>query len=117
MYSLFFEGSTIGRKTLKTSDQLKLAEPSINCGKSWRPATFYSENFLLAFTMILRKIEPKFYELPEGALRKVCILLFLQRFAGFYGLADIEQVSIDPINPEYRVCSASLLSEAVEWNL
>ncbi|MBT8361275.1 MAG: SEC-C domain-containing protein [Deltaproteobacteria bacterium] len=86
-------------------------------GKNWRPATFYSDNFLRAFPMILREFESKFYEPPEDTLRKVYILRVLQRFAGFFGLADIEQVSKDPINPEYRVRATSLLTEVVEWNL
>lgn len=86
-------------------------------GKSWRPATFYSDNFIGAFPMILREIEPKLYEPPEDTLRKVYILRVLQRFAGFFGLADIEQISKDPINREYRVRATDMLNEVVEWKL
>ncbi len=86
-------------------------------GKSWRPATFYSDNFIGAFPMILREIEPKLYEPPEDTLRKVYILRVLQRFAGFFGLADIEQISKDPINREYRIRATGLLNEVVGWRL
>ncbi len=86
-------------------------------GKSWRPANFYSDNFLRAFPMILREIEAKLYEPPEDTLRKVYFLRALQRFAGFFGLVDIEQVSEDPRNREYRVRATGLLDEVVEWNL
>lgn len=86
-------------------------------GKSWRPATFYSDNFLRAFPMILREIEPKLYEPPEDTLRKVYFLRALQRFAGFLGLGDIEQVSEDPINREYRIRATGLLGEVIAWNL
>jgi hypothetical protein len=67
--------------------------------------------------MILREIEPKLYEPPEDTLRKVYFLRALQRFAGFFGLVDIEQVSEDPRSREYRVRATGLLDEVVEWNL
>ena len=67
--------------------------------------------------MILQEIEPKLYEPPEDTLRKVYILRVLRRFAGFFGLADIEQISKDPINREYRVRATDMLNEVVEWKL
>lgn len=86
-------------------------------GKSWRPGNFYSDNFLMAFPMILREIEPGMYEQPEDTLRKVYFLRVLQRFAGFFGLVEIEQISNDPINREYRVRATDLLDEVMAWNL
>ncbi len=86
-------------------------------GKNWRPATFYSDNFLRAFPMILREIEPRSYESPEDTLRRVYSLRALQRFAGFFGLAGIEQVSTDPTKHEYRIRTTGLLDEVMEWNL
>ena len=86
-------------------------------GTSWRPATFYSDSFLQAFPMILQEIEPKLYEPPEDTFQRVYILRTLQRFAGFFGLADVEQVSDKPLNREYRIRATSLLSEVVQWHL
>lgn len=86
-------------------------------GKSWRPATFYSDNFLRAFPMILREIEPSPYEPPEDTFRQVYSLRVLQQFAEFFGLADLEQVSSDPINREYRVRATGLLSKVIGWNI
>ncbi len=86
-------------------------------GNSWRPATFYSDSFLHAFPMILQEIEPKLYESPEDTLRSSYILRTLQRFAGFFGMADVEQVSKEPINRECRIRATGLLDEVVKWYL
>jgi len=67
--------------------------------------------------MILRDFEPRLYEPPEDTLRKAYSSRVLLRFAGFFGLVDIEQVSEGPVNREYRVRAAGLLDEVVEWNL
>ena len=90
---------------------------SINTELAGRLAAFYSDSFLQAFPMILQEIEPKLYEPPEDTFRRVYILRTLQRFAGFFGLADVEQVSDKPLNREYRIRATSLLSEVVQWHL
>ena len=86
-------------------------------GSSWKPATFYSDSYLQAFPMILQEIEPKPYEPPEDTLRHGYILRTLQRFAGFFGLADLEQISEEQINREYRVRSTSLSEKIIQWHL
>jgi hypothetical protein len=86
-------------------------------GESWRPDTFYSDNFLRAFPMILQEIEPRPYASPKDTLRRVYSVRVLHRFAGFFGLADIEQVSTDPIDPEYRIRATGLLDEVLTWNV
>ena len=67
--------------------------------------------------MILQEIEPKLYEPPEDTLKRCYILRTLQRFTDFFGLADVEQVSEDPLNREYRVRASDLLGEVVHWHL
>ncbi len=84
-------------------------------GNSWRPATFYSDNFFQAFPVILQEIEPKLYESPQDTLKHCYILRTLQRFSAFFGLADIEQVSKEPGNREYRIRATSLLEQAVHF--
>ncbi|MFW8601832.1 hypothetical protein ACOHYD_10170 [Desulfobacterota bacterium M19] len=86
-------------------------------GSSWRPATFYSDKFLQAFPMIINEIEPNPYEPPKDTLKRCYILRTLHRFAGFFGLADIEKISKEPIKREYRVRTTELLQEVVHWNL
>lgn len=86
-------------------------------GENWRLTTFYSDNFLRAFPMILQEIEPRPYASPEDTLRRVYSVRVLHRFAGFFGLADIEQVSTDPINPEYRIRATGSLNEMMTWNV
>ncbi len=85
-------------------------------GSKWEPATFYSDSYLQAFPMILQEIEPKLYEPPEDTLRHCYILRTLQRFAGFFGLAEIEQISEGPINREYRIRVTGLLAAIVQWH-
>lgn len=86
-------------------------------GEIWRPATFYSENFLRAFPMVLQEIDPKPYQTKEVTLTNVYFLRVLKRFADFFGLADVEEVSKDPLNRDSRIRSTDLLGEMVEWNL
>jgi hypothetical protein len=86
-------------------------------GCSWKPATFYSDNYLRAFPMILQEIEQKRYEPPEDTLKHCFTLRALQRFTGFFGLVDLEQISEGPLNREYRVRSTGLLDEMVHFHL
>jgi len=86
-------------------------------GNSWKPATFYNDNYLQAFPMIINEIEPKLYEPPENTLRHCYIVRTLQRFAGFFGLADLEQISEGSINREYRIRATGMLNEAIRWHV
>ena len=86
-------------------------------GSSWKPATFYSDGYLQAFPMILQEVERKPYEGPEDTLQHCYILRTLQRFAGFFGLADLEQISEGPINREYKVRATGLVKEIVHFTL
>ena len=85
-------------------------------GSKWKPATFYSDSYLQAFPMILQEVERKPYEELEDTLQHCYILRVLQRFAGFFGLVDLEQISEGPINHEYRVRATGLLKEIVQWH-
>jgi len=85
-------------------------------GNKWKPATFYSDCYLQAFPLILQEIEPKPYEPPEDTLQHGYILRTLERFADFFGLADLEQISEGPIKREYRVRGTGLLNEIVQWH-
>jgi len=84
-------------------------------GNNWKPATFYSDSYLQAFPMLLEEIEAKPYEPPEDTLRRCYILRTLQRFADFFGLADLEQVTEGPFDREYRVRADSLLKNVVHF--
>lgn len=84
-------------------------------GNCWRPATFYSDNFLQAFPVILQEIESKPYESPQDAFKYCYILRTLHRFIAFFGLADVEQVSQKAVNSEYRIRTTSLLEQAVHF--
>jgi len=86
-------------------------------GNSWKPAPFFSDNYLQAFPMIINEIEPKLYEPPEDTLRHCYILRTLQRFTDFFGLADLEQISQKPINHEYRIRATGMLNEVIRWHL
>ena len=67
--------------------------------------------------MILQEIVPKLYESPEETLKHCYVLRALERFAGFFGLADLEQVSEGPINRKYRIRASGMLDEVVRWHL
>ena len=65
----------------------------------------YIRKFNWGYRDGFQEIEPKPYEPPEDTLQHYYILRVLQRFAGFFGLADLEQISEGPINREYKVRS------------
>lgn len=67
--------------------------------------------------MLINEVEPKLYERPEDTIQRCYILRTLQRFAGFFGLADVEPVSDEPLNRKYRVRATDLLDEVVHWHL
>ncbi len=86
-------------------------------GGSWQPDVFYSDNFFKAFPVLMNEIEPRQYEPPEDTLQHCYILRTLVRFAGFFGLADVERISQEPLNCEYRIRTTGLLKEAVHFRV
>ncbi len=86
-------------------------------GDTWRPSVFYADNFRQAFPMALQEVQPTFYAEPEKTLQQCYILRTLNRFAGFFGLAEIEQVSEEPIDRGYRIRSSGLLDQMVQFHL
>ena len=86
-------------------------------GNSRQSSTFYADNFLEAFPMLINEVEPKLYESPEDTIKQCYTLRTLQRFADFFGLADVEQISNEPLNHKYRVRALELLDKIVKWHV
>ncbi len=86
-------------------------------GGEWRPSRFYEDQFLRAFPMVLDQIEERFYSTPEKTLRSCYTGRVLQGFAGFLGLAEVEDVSPRRMPSEYRVRSTRLLAEALTFHV
>ena len=84
-------------------------------GDESRPATFYEDCFLNAFPRVIGEIEPRLYFTPEETVRSCYRGRCLLRFAGFLGLADIEQVSKGILNRKYRIKKRPLLDSIVTF--
>ena len=82
-------------------------------GNTWRPASFYSDIFLNAFPMALGEISPVSYMEPEESLQNCFILRSLDRFADFFGIAELERTSTDPIKEQYRIRTSALFDEMI----
>lgn len=87
-------------------------------GDSWRPPLFYEDLFLRAFPMLLddESLQDQIFS-PDDTVRRCYEWRVLVRFADFLGLAAMEPVIDNPLDPEYRVKALPLLGEAVQFQL
>lgn len=85
-------------------------------GNTWRPASFYSDIFLNAFPLALREILPVSYMEPEENLENCFVLRSLKRFADFFGIAELERISTDPIKEKFRIRATALLDEMIRFH-
>jgi hypothetical protein len=83
-------------------------------GDDWRSADFYEDHFLRAFPRLLDEVEPLSIWTSEQQIRSCFTLRTLVNFAGFLGLATVEEVEGDlPYIREYRIKKTPLLDKAV----
>ena len=86
-------------------------------GADWQPNTFYEDCFLRAFPMVLENVESLPMSSPEEIVRRCYTWRCLVNFAGFFGLAQVEPVSEDILNREYRIKKLPLLEQAVHFHV
>jgi hypothetical protein len=87
-------------------------------GQEWRPHSFYEDAVVRAFPMLMDEIVLRpWHDNPEEPLRRCYSLRMLERFAGFFGLVDLEETSQDPLRAEWRVRATPLLSELVRFSV
>ena len=85
-------------------------------GTTWRPASFYSDIFLNAFPMALGEISPVSYVEPEESLQNCFVVRSLERFADFFGIAELERISSDPFKEKFRIRATALLDEMIHFH-
>lgn len=78
---------------------------------------FYEDAFLRAFPTVLESMEPEPFLSTETTLRQCYRLRTLSRFAGFLGLARLEWLNNDILNPDIRITKTPLLDAAVRFDL
>lgn len=78
---------------------------------------FYEDAFLRAFPMAFDDVEPRPYASAETTLRRCYTLRTLIRFAAFFGLVDIVQISMGLGEPRYRVTKTPLFSDVIQFHL
>lgn len=86
-------------------------------GGDWRLSRFYEDQFLQAFPIVLDQITETFYSTPEQTLRWCYTGRVLQNFAGFLGLAEVEDVRTHGLQSEYRIRGTRLLNEALTFHI
>ena len=84
-------------------------------GSQWRPMTFYEDAFLRAFPKLLEETPPTPYETAEGRIRHRYSYRCLEDFAGFLGLVEIERETEERFDLSFKVRSAPLLGQAVQF--
>ncbi len=89
----------------------------IQYGHEWRHTIFYEDCFLRAFPMVVEEVEPRPIFSPKEDVRSCYTWRCLQNFAAFFGLAQVEPVSKDILNREYRTKKLPLLEQAVFFQL
>jgi hypothetical protein len=85
-------------------------------GADWHPNTFYEDCFLKAFPMVIESVGSHPMSSPEETVRSCYTWRCLVNFAGFFGLAQVEPVSEDILNREYRIKKQPLLDQAVHFH-
>jgi hypothetical protein len=86
-------------------------------GADWQPNTFYEDCFLRAFPIVVEKLPSLSLSSPEETVRRCYTWRCLLNFAGFFGLAQVDPVSEDSLNREYRIKMQPLLEQAVHFHV
>lgn len=86
-------------------------------GTNWRPAAYYADSFIQAFPLSLKDVEEKTYEMPIETLRRIYTLRSLERFADFFGLAELKLESDTPLKREYQVRATALLDALLQFGI
>lgn len=86
-------------------------------GHEWRPHLFYEDQFLRAFPAVLSDVPEESYTTPERTARSCYTHRTLLNFAGFLGLAEIEDLGYRDNRNQYRIRSTPLLSEALTFHV
>lgn len=87
-------------------------------GGEWRSNTFYEDNFLRAFPSLLPQVQPvSSYDSPEKMVRRSYSVRFLERFAQFFGLVEIDRCGNDRYSEASKVKKLPLLDQVVQFHL
>jgi len=86
-------------------------------GDTERPHTFYEDQFLRAFPMVLQEIPPDDLWEPDAQIRTCYTWRTLVHFVNFFGLATVVPVSGKYYDKDYRVKALPLLHDTVQFHV
>jgi hypothetical protein len=86
-------------------------------GDGQRPQQFYEDKFLNAFPMAIDMFEETSYSTADNSARRCYILRALDRFAAFFGLAELVSESRELYDRRYGVRKTALLDRFVTFAL
>lgn len=86
-------------------------------GETQRPQQFYEDKFLTAFPMALEMFPETLYSTPEDEARRCYVLRAMDRFATFFGLAELTLESQELYRYRYVIRKSSLLDRFVTFKL
>ncbi len=86
-------------------------------GAAGKPESFYADAYLQAFPMLAEEVEPESYSTPEAQVKNCYALRTLERFAGFLGLARVENVSTKTSPGAFRITKKPLLDQVLHFHL
>lgn len=84
-------------------------------GTPFRPPAFYEEKFLRAFPGVLREIAEPMYKPKEDYIGHCYTLRTMERFAHFFGLIEIREVSPGLFPREIEIKKSPLLDQLVHF--
>ncbi len=86
-------------------------------GDDWQTNRFYEDLYIKAFPRLINEVQPPTsYYTPEDCLRLSYSVRCLERFAGFFGLVEIERPERDRYSEDYKVRKLPLLDQVVQFN-
>jgi hypothetical protein len=89
----------------------------ISFGEIQRPQEFYEDKFLKAFPMALEVFPETPYGSAEDQARRCYFLRALDRFAAFFGLAELTSASREAYQYRYVIRRSALLDRFVTFTL
>lgn len=86
-------------------------------GRQWQPHQLYEDSFVQAFSAALTEVPDREVYPAERAVRNCYRWRTLQHFLEFFGVIEMQALSDDLLDPEYRIRARPLFGEAVRFTV
>jgi len=86
-------------------------------GGDFRSTAYYEDLFIKAFPMTIREVGVSVVGTAEEEVRRCYSLRALERFAAFFGLAELKQLTSETFRRRYEIRKTQLLDNLIRFNV